>query len=73
MSCYGCDGTGKSVWARNYGQPCLCRYCSECGEVAPQPLETLDIKENGSGYSPCAECLNGKKADAGTEKACSPQ
>lgn len=57
MSCYGCDGSGTLKQAPLAGRPCLCRVCSECGEVAPLPLETLDINEDGSGYSPCPTCL----------------
>jgi hypothetical protein len=56
MSCYGCDDTGLIKQLSFRGQPCLCRICSECGETAPAPLETLDIKDNGSGYQPCNAC-----------------
>lgn len=56
MSCYGCDDTGVMKQLKFAGQPCLCRQCSECGETAPRPLETTDIKDNGSGYQPCEAC-----------------
>jgi hypothetical protein len=56
MSCYGCDDTGVLKQKSFAGKPCFCRLCSECGEYAPRPLETTDIKDNGSGYHACAAC-----------------
>jgi hypothetical protein len=56
MSCYGCNGTGVLKYTKGGESPCVCRVCSECGVVHDTPLETLDIKENGSAYQPCPAC-----------------
>lgn len=64
MSCYGCDDTGYIKQLSFRGQPCICRICSECNEVAPHPIETLDIKDNGSRYAPCSKCLEEKREKA---------
>ena len=56
MSCYGCNGTGVLKYARGGESPCPCRVCSECGVVHETPLETIDVKGNGSAYRPCPAC-----------------
>jgi hypothetical protein len=55
MSCYGCNGTGL-LYSNHGAVPCVCRHCSECGDVHDTPLETLDVKEDGSAYQPCPDC-----------------